>query len=559
MTLKNINNQILIILLVLGVVSTAIFSWFVSNSINQSMIDDMDRKANELISRTAQMFMVSTVKFNEEFTQESDSDKKAEILADWTRTIGAIDRAVTHNFGPEQSRVRLFTDADKLGVRSQGGSETLIESQFERQALNEFARGKNTPYLSISKDKYEIAVPLNSNMHPGCANCHGISTSSNKLLGGVSVSIPLQQANELVSERSFNTIVGLIIAMFLLIGFIYFFLNKNVTKPMTELQDQAGKITNEITLGHVAKDHQVDVSKDDEIGLVATSFNDLLAVIKNMMQDISEHAEQVAGAAQGSEHIASQNKQSAVTQQNNLNHIVRAVEELQSTGELVSKRTEETAQASNDVRASSNNGQSTMKQTLHAIQNLNDEVEKASAVIKELDQRSESIGSIIGTIDGIAEQTNLLALNAAIEAARAGEQGRGFAVVADEVRTLAKRTQEATKEINDLIIQLQNDARLASEVMTQGTEKAQQTLTSAESAKSSLDDITQKVSAISDMNRDIATSATQQSVTVLDINRRLQSASKDTESAVEAAEAIAQESGNLSALSKQMTEITSHK
>jgi len=95
--------------------------------------------------------------------------------------------------------------------------------------------------------------------------------------------------------------------------------------------------------------------------------------------------------------------------------------------------------------------------------------------------------------------------------------------------------------------------------MTQGTEKAQQTLTSAESAKSSLDDITQKVSAISDMNRDIATSATQQSVTVLDINRRLQSASKDTESAVEAAEAIAQESGNLSALSKQMTEITSHK
>ena len=426
MTLKNINNQILIILLVLGVVSTAIFSWFVSNSINQSMIDDMDRKANELISRTAQMFMVSTVKFNEEFTQESDSDKKAEILADWTRTIGAIDRAVTHNFGPEQSRVRLFTDADKLGVRSQGGSETLIESQFERQALNEFARGKNTPYLSISKDKYEIAVPLNSNMHPGCANCHGISTSSNKLLGGVSVSIPLQQANELVSERSFNTIVGLIIAMFLLIGFIYFFLNKNVTKPMTELQDQAGKITNEITLGHVAKDHQVDVSKDDEIGLVATSFNDLLAVIKNMMQDISEHAEQVAGAAQGSEHIASQNKQSAVTQQNNLNHIVRAVEELQSTGELVSKRTEETAQASNDVRASSNNGQSTMKQTLHAIQNLNDEVEKASAVIKELDQRSESIGSIIGTIDGIAEQTNLLALNAAIEAARAGEQGRGL-------------------------------------------------------------------------------------------------------------------------------------
>ena len=522
------------------------------------MITDMSAKANELISRTAQMFMVSTIQFNEEYTQARGDSQKDKILADWTRTIGAIDRAVTHNFGNEQSRVRLFTDAGRLGVRSQGGSATRIETSFESDALNSFFSGNNQPFIRIDDTRYQIAVPLNSNMHDGCANCHGIDINDQALLGGVAVSIPLEAANEVVFQRSVSTILGLIIAIVLIIGFIYYYLSRNLVKPLSHLRTQAERITSDIKQKEINNSNIITLNKANEIGIVANSFNELLLVIHNVIREISNHAKQVEAAANDSENIANSNRQSALTQHQNLAHIVAAIDELEDTGTLVSDRTVATASASNDVSKSVRDSQNTMEQTLSAIENLNVEVVRASKVIKELDQRSDNIGSIIGTIDGIAEQTNLLALNAAIEAARAGEQGRGFAVVADEVRTLAQSTQEATKEINDLIIQLQSDARVANEVMLSGTDKAKQTLDKAKTTKTRLDEITEKVTSINDMNRDIATSTSQQSMTVNDISKRLQAASKDTEHSVNSALAIAKESEVLSQLSKRMAELTSN-
>jgi len=553
---NSINTQLLIALATIGLIFAIVFSMFVKSSLKESMVNDMSAKANELISRTAQMFMVSTIQFNTEYTGRLDETQKKTILEDWTRTIGAIDRAVTHDFGNKQSRVRLFTDAEKLNVRSQGGDATKIETTFETEAVNSFMRGNSEPFIKVTKESYQIAVPLNSNMHDGCANCHGVSTSSNTLLGGVAVSIPLNKAYEVVSARSHSTILGLVIAITIIIGFIYFYLSANVVKPLTHLQDQAKSITAEIKNEISTTTKSVELKKNNEIGVVASSFNDLLKVIQGIIKEIAEHAKQVETAASDSEYIAASNKKSALTQHTNLAHIVSALDELESTGSLVSNRTEATATASSEVNYSVKESQKTMEQTLTAIENLNQQVKLASEVIKELDQRSDSIGSIIGTIDGIAEQTNLLALNAAIEAARAGEQGRGFAVVADEVRTLAQSTQEATKEINDLINQLQNDARVANEVMLSGTEKAKQTLDRAETTKQKLDAITDKVISINNMNRDIAASASQQAITVNEINSRLQTASQDTQKSVSSAEAIALESENLSLLSKKMSDLT---
>ena len=149
------------------------------------------------------------------------------------------------------------------------------------------------------------------------------------------------------------------------------------------------------------------------------------------------------------------------------------------------------------------------------------DVEEANDVVGHLSQRSESIGSIISTIDSIAEQTNLLALNAAIEAARAGDQGRGFAVVADEVRTLAQRTQAATSEINQLVGELQSGSQQASIVMRSSSDKAKGTVDNASQASESLQQVTQQIMTINQLNEHIANAADQQSLTIVSLGKNV--------------------------------------
>lgn len=209
-------------------------------------------------------------------------------------------------------------------------------------------------------------------------------------------------------------------------------------------------------------------------------------------------------------------RQEAETQQ-----LATAINEMAATVQEVARNTDEAASAAEQADKETRAGADVVKQTIQAINQLASKIESSAEVIQKLESDSDEIGSVLDVIRDIAEQTNLLALNAAIEAARAGEQGRGFAVVADEVRNLAMRTQESTRQIQSMIERLQGSARSAVLTMEQGREQAKVSVQQAADADESLAKISAAVNTITNMNHQIATAAEEQSAVAEEINRNI--------------------------------------
>jgi methyl-accepting chemotaxis protein len=246
------------------------------------------------------------------------------------------------------------------------------------------------------------------------------------------------------------------------------------------------------------------------------------ALVKEKIDDFSSKLREKVSIALDATQNASK---SLDKQQYEMEQVATAVNQMSSTVQEVAANTSEAADAAVTARGESSTGQAVVQETMKSIQSLADEVQVAGDVIQKLRDDSNTIGGVLDVIRGISDQTNLLALNAAIEAARAGEAGRGFAVVADEVRTLAQRTGESTEEIQNMIERLQNGAEEAVQVMDQGRKRAVSSVEQASKAGASLDTITLSVQKISDYNTQIATAAEEQSVAADGIHNNIVSIS----------------------------------
>lgn len=255
---------------------------------------------------------------------------------------------------------------------------------------------------------------------------------------------------------------------------------------------------------------RIDQSSTDEIGELVRWFNTFMEKLQGIITEMMASVKPLGGISQDLNQLADDATRISGDQLRSTNNVTSSVDEMLSSINAIAMNASSAADAAQEVDHNSQTGQKVVNGTISAINLLSEDVEKAAQTMKQLQSDTESVGSIIGVIQSIAEQTNLLALNAAIEAARAGEQGRGFAVVADEVRTLASRTQESTKEIQKVISQLQRTAQASADAMIASERRAKESVDQASKTGESLGSITSGIRTISTMNVEIAAATEEQ-------------------------------------------------
>ena len=296
---------------------------------------------------------------------------------------------------------------------------------------------------------------------------------------------------------------------------------------------------------------RIETKSEDEIGDLVYWFNQFMDKLQGVVRDVVEASLPLSNLAQNLRGVTEETQRTIDVQQRSATNAKQAVDTMSGSVDGVAHSAAQAASDANEATTAASEGRQIVQQTVTSIQQLAENVRETADVIARLESDSNKVGSVLDVIKGIAEQTNLLALNAAIEAARAGEQGRGFAVVADEVRTLASRTQQSTEEIQSTIEQLQNAAHSAVEVMSRGTEQATSSVETANKAGSSLETITSTIGRINQMNEQIAHNTEDQRTVAVDIVRHVDEIHERTEQ-------TASRSGELGSMCNELADLAQH-
>ena len=366
-----------------------------------------------------------------------------------------------------------------------------------------------------------------------------ISTQSSQLQDESS-----QSSNFVLIGMGIGILIGLVIA---------FFMSRMITLPINEVVNAF----DDLAQGEGDLTRRLDADGKSEMAQLSLGFNRFADKVHHLVSQVASEVQSLTDVVQNISMIVDKTQQGSMTQKEKTSQVATAITEMTATVQDVANNADLASQSAQQADNNARSGQTIVSQTIESINQLDSEIESGAKVINKLEQDAESIGSVLDVIRGIAEQTNLLALNAAIEAARAGEQGRGFAVVADEVRTLASRTQESTKEIQTMIDSLQSQARAAVQSISQGQEKAKTNVENASNAGEALNAITHSVETISSMNIQIASAAQEQSVVAEDINKNVVYINEVANDNAEASERLAISSDDLARLTDELRGLVS--
>lgn len=323
-------------------------------------------------------------------------------------------------------------------------------------------------------------------------------------------------------------------------------------QPLDRFIAEMTKDSQDLIHGKGDLSKRYDETHNNELGTLAKALNIWIESSQLLIAKLADTQQRTESAVIEIDSLSERTASGLARQQVESQQVATAMNQMTATVQEVARNASSAADAARLADTDAQQGNHVVQQTINALDKLRNEVERSSEVMHKLEGDSVSIGSVLAVIRQIAEQTNLLALNAAIEAARAGEQGRGFAVVADEVRTLASRTQDSTREIENIIEQLQARTKEAVDVMGQSRSNVKTCVEQAAEAGTALDTITKRVALIDQMNEQIATAATEQSAVAEEINQNIESISHFTDVSAEAAKQTNIASSKMSLLSEEL-------
>lgn len=393
-------------------------------------------------------------------------------------------------------------------VAEQGGDALVERTFFLDESLNDLARALSMMNAGLG-DELQASLQREREIH-------------NRLIRG-------------------GMLIGLF-ATVALVGFAWFFAGWFV-KPLRVSAERIRGVAD----GDLSSE-DLPAAQQDELGNLTRGINEMTRRLHAIIGSLVDTAARIASASEEMSNAATQQAQGAEEQKNQTFQVAGAMQEMAATVSHVSKNANMAAGAAGQAAETARTGGKIVEETLIKMHGIAESVRKTAGKVQELGKSSDQIGEIIGVIDDIADQTNLLALNAAIEAARAGEQGRGFAVVADEVRKLAERTTQATKEIAQMIKSIQTETKSTVEAMETGMKQVEEGVDSTSQAGASLKDIIQMGERVREMISQIATAATQQLSTTEQVSRNIELISKITADSAASSQQSAKACQNLSTL-----------
>jgi methyl-accepting chemotaxis protein len=432
---------------------------------------------------------------SENWTVQKDIDRLNEI------------KPLLATFRQAQQKVEDITQSDYALAKEILGTQAAPTASKIKAILNELIESQ-----TASMEKDEAATEK--------MNSRAISTSWILLMVGV--------------------VVGITVPLFLI---------RSIAKSLNTITESVkqvaeGNLTQRVALG-----------TQDELAQLGDWFNQSIDSLHGIISQTAQTAEQVASAAtqvsSTSEEIAAGSEQTATQ----ANTVAAATEEMSTTVTQIAQNCVEAAREAGAATQATNQGRQVVQQTINGMNQITARVQESAKTIQGLNQNAEKIGEVVNVINDIADQTNLLALNAAIEAARAGEQGRGFAVVADEVRKLAESTAQSTKEIAAMVKAIQTETQNAVTSMTRGVEGVQSGTHLATQAGAALDTITQQIAKVTDMIRQVATAAEQQTSTTAEITSNIQQIASVTRQSTTGAQQSAQAANTLAELSTHLQQL----
>lgn len=532
--LSNLSIKVKIISLAVAAIIGFVVSLAISTSINSANSERI-QKVRDVYFPVVQKSEANLVKLGqikellnnavstgeEEFIQNADVLKK-EILENVETIIVLWSEQSEHTMSIRQQFKDYYQVAHEVSAGMLSGTLDMSQLSGKIDAMNQALETVNA-----SMEKSNLNALSDFNLIVEASN----SAAQNALTYGV-------------------TITAATIAILILLGW-------STTVSIGTALGRLLASLKDIASGDGDLTKRLEKTSNDELGDVVDWFNQFVDKLHHSIGDVVKSIQPLSSLSSDLGSLTTETLEISSNQNRATEEVSLVVEDLVASVQNVSNNASSASEAANQADKAAKDGRDIVDKTVLSINGLAEEVERAGEVIRKLEADTENVGTILDVIKGIAEQTNLLALNAAIEAARAGEQGRGFAVVADEVRTLASRTQDSTQEIQKVIEELQTAARSAVDVMGQSKQRANTSVEQAAQTGESLAAITERVEAISQMNMQIASAAEEQERAAHSIKENVIGIKNTSETAMQSIQKVEVASSSLVDISSNLQGVTS--